>query len=235
MNLRKLLKETFSKPTKAIWNGMEVEFGKVYTGFSHKAFSPIGEDVSGKKLRIFDFDDTLVKTKSKIYVQPKMGKVLDLTPGEYAVYEPKPGDKFDFSEFDKVIQPQEIKGVTKLLKRFVQSEGERKIVILTARASYQPVKQYLNDIGLSGIYVVALGDADPQKKADWIEEKIRVGYNDIFFIDDSHKNVQAVNGLKKKYPNVKLRVQQVRHEVPKAPAMFSKNENLLLTKLIPKN
>lgn len=235
MNLRKLLKEAFSKPTKAMWNGMEIELGKVYTGLSHKAFSPIGEDVSGKKLRIFDFDDTIVKSNSKIYLQTKDGEIKTLTPAEYAIYEPKPGDKFDFSEFDKVIQPQEIKGVTKLLRRIAQSEGERKIVILTARGSYQPVKQYLSDIGLSGIYVVALGDGNPQKKADWIEEKIRVGYNDIFFIDDSHKNVQAVNGLKKKYPNIKLRVQQVKHEVPKAPATFDKNENIKnLKSLLPK-
>ena len=236
MNLRALLKESFSKPTKAMWNGMEIEIGKVYTGFSHRAFSPIGEDVSGKKLRIFDFDDTLVKSNSKIYLQTKDGEIKTLTPAEYALYEPKPGDKFDFSEFSKVIEPQEIKGVTKLLRRFAKSEGERKIVILTARSAYKPVKDYLAGIGLPGIYVVALGDGDPQKKADWIEDKIRTGYNDVFFIDDSHKNVQAVNGLKKKYPNIKLRVQHVNHEVPKVPATFNRNESIKSLKtLIPKN
>jgi hypothetical protein len=236
MNLRALLKESFSKPTKAMWNGMEIEIGKIYNGFSHRAFSPIGEDVSGKKLRIFDFDDTLVKSNSKIYLQSKDGDIKTLTPAEYAIYEPKPGDKFDFSEFSKVIEPQEIKGVTKLLRRFAKSEGERKIVILTARSAYKPVKDYLAGIGLPGIYVVALGDGDPQKKADWIEDKIRTGYNDVFFIDDSHKNVQAVNGLKKKYPNIKLRVQHVNHEVPKVPATFNRNESIKSLKtLIPKN
>ena len=37
-----------------------------------------------KKLRVFDFDDTLVKTTSFIYITNN-GKKLKLTPGQYAV------------------------------------------------------------------------------------------------------------------------------------------------------
>jgi len=222
IKLKKILKEVFTKPKTANWNGIEVELGKVYGNFMHNAFSPLGEDVTSKKLRVLDFDDTLVKTNSFVYVKDSNGKQTKLTPGEYALYEPKPGDEFDFSDFQKVTNPQEIKGVTKLLKRFVKAEGKRKIVILTARSAYKPIKDYLRDIGMGDIYVVALADGDPQKKADWIESKIRVGYNDIFFIDDSHKNVQAVGALKKKYPNIKLRVQHVQHETPKAPKMFKR-------------
>ena len=202
-----------------MWNGFKVEFGKVYSNPFANAFKSINEEElpSGKKLRVFDFDDTLVKTNSFIYVKHDSGKQSKLTPGEYAVYEPKADDQFDFSDFEKVQQPQEIKGITKLLKTVAKSEGERKVVILTARGKYKPVKDYLKDIGLEGMYVVALGDSDPQKKADWIEDKIKKGYNDVFFIDDSHKNVAAVSKLKEKYPNIKMKVQHVKHEVPKAP------------------
>ena len=175
----------------SLWNGMKVEFGKVYSNPFVNAFKSVNE-VETKKLRVFDFDDTLVKTKSHIYVKHSGGKKSKLTPGEYAVYEPKPDDQFDFSDFERVQDPQEIKGVTKLLKTVARAEGERKVVILTARSAYKPVKDYLKDIGLEGIYVVALGDSDPQKKADWIEDKIKKGYDDVFFIDDSHKNVAAV-------------------------------------------
>lgn len=221
--------------SSGMWNGMKVEFGKVYPNFHHMAFSPIKEVDNSKKLRIFDFDDTLVKTTSHIYAKHENDKVTKLTPGEYAIYEPKPGDKFDFSEFTKIIQPQEIKGITNLLRKIVNKEGERKVVILTARGAYQPIKDYLKDIGFDGIYVVALGDGDPQKKADWIEQKIKTGYNDIFFIDDSHKNVAAVGALKKKYPNIKLRVQQVKHQTPKAPTNTFKNESISKLKtLLPK-
>ena len=207
-----------------LWNGMKVEFGKVYSNPFINAFKPINE-AEGKKLRVFDFDDTLVKTKSHIYVKHKDGKESKLTPGEYAIYEPKEGDAFNFSDFEKVKQPQEIKGITKLLKTVARAEGERKVVILTARSAYEPVKNYLKDIGLEGIYVVALGDSDPQKKADWIEDKIKKGYDDVFFIDDSHKNVSAVNKLKEKYPNLKMKVQHVKHETPAIPKnTFTKSE-----------
>lgn len=202
---------------EGMWNGMKVQFGKVYSNPFANAFKSINEADEKKKLRVFDFDDTLVRTNSHIYIKHKDGKESKLNPGEYAIYEPKEGDQFDFSDFQKVTDPQEIKGVTKLLHTVAKAEGERKVVILTARSAYKPVKDYLKDIGLEGMYVVALGDSDPQKKADWIEDKIKKGYNDVFFIDDSHKNVEAVSKLKQKYPEIKMKVSHVKHDIPKAP------------------
>lgn len=223
--------------TSGIWNGLKVEFGKVYSNLNAFAFNSINEADTSKKLRVFDFDDTLVKTNSFIYVKHGDNKESKLTPGEYAVYEPKDGDQFDFSDFERVQDPQEIKGVTKLLKTVTRAEGERKVVILTARSAYKPVKQYLEDIGLKDIYVVALGSSDPQHKADWIEDKIKRGYNDVFFIDDSHKNVAAVSKLKEKYPNIKMKVSHVKHDVPPIPKKsfkHSEKENMPTKKQTPK-
>ena len=209
--------------TSGMWNGMKVEFGKVYSNLNAFAFNPLNEAKS-EKLRVFDFDDTLVQTNSHIYIKHKDGKDSKLTPGEYAIYEPKDGDKFDFSDFEKVKQPQEIKGVTRLLKNIARVGGSE-IVILTARAAYKPIKKYLSDIGLKDIYVVALADANPQKKADWIEDKIKDGVKDVFFIDDSHKNVQAVKALSKKYPNITLKVRHVQHDVPPIPKQVDKSSD----------
>ena len=245
-----LLKEFFFGQRFAKLDGRNIELGKVYGNPMVNAFTPLQEAEGNKKLRVFDFDDTLVKTKSHIYVKHGDGKESKLNPGEYAVYEPKEDDQFDFSDFNKVTDPQEIKGVTKLLHTVVKAEGERKVVILTARSAYKPVKEYLHDIGLENMYVVALGDSDPQKKADWIEDKIKAGYNDVFFIDDSHKNVSAVSKLKEKYPNIKMKVSHVKHDTPKAPEKkfnhtqkekeVSKKEtpkgnDMSLKSLIPKN
>jgi hypothetical protein len=201
--------------TSGMWNGMKVEFGKIYSNLNAFAFKPL-QEAGEKKLRIFDFDDTLVKTKSNIYIKHKDGKESKLTPGEYAIYEPKKGDQFDFSDFEKVKQPQEIKGVTRLLKNIARVGGSE-IVILTARSAYKPIKDYLSDIGLDKLFVVALADSDPQKKADWIENKIKDGVTDVFFIDDSHKNVSAVEALSKKYPNISLKVRHVQHDIPNPP------------------
>ncbi len=209
--------------TKGMYNGFEVEFGKVYSNPMLSAFIPMNEAKS-QKLRVFDFDDTLVQTKSNIYITHKDGKKSTLTPGEYAIYEPKEGDKFDFSDFESVKRPQEIKGVTRLLKNIIRVGGSD-VVILTARSSYRPVKDYLKDVGIDNIFVVALADADPQKKADWIEDKIKSGVDDVFFIDDSHKNVAAVKALAKKYPKISLKVRHVQHETPAAPKQDDTKSN----------
>lgn len=164
-----------------------------------------------KKLRVFDFDDTLVKTTSFIYVTHKDGKKSKLTPGEYAVYKEQPGDEFDYTDFQKVSNPKLIKGYFELLKRMSASDGGRKIYILTARGAYKPVHQFIKDLGIRNLYVVALGDSNPEKKADWIEQKVKdEGYDDVFFVDDSMKNVQAVKNRLAKYPRVKQKIQHVK-------------------------
>jgi phosphoglycolate phosphatase-like HAD superfamily hydrolase len=166
--------------------------------------------VESKKLRIFDFDDTLVKTNSFIYVTHKDGKTSKLSPGEYAVYKERPGDKFDFKDFQQVTNPQLIKGYVELLRRMVNSGGSREVFILTARAAERPVSQFIKDLGISGVKVIALGDNNPEKKADWIEDRVKEGYDDVFFVDDSPKNIDAVRRRLKNY-NIKQKIQQVKH------------------------
>ena len=164
-----------------------------------------------KKLRVFDFDDTIVKTTSFIYVTHKDGKKSKLTPGQYAVYKERPGDVFDYTDFQQVSNPVLIKGYVELLKRMVNSSGSREVFILTARSAQKPVEQFIKDLGIGGVKVVALGDANPEKKADWIEDKVKEGYDDVFFVDDSPKNVDAVRRRLKNYPNIKQKIQQVKH------------------------
>ena len=167
--------------------------------------------VESKKLRIFDFDDTLVKTNSFIYVTHKDGKTSKLSPGEYAVYKERPGDTFDFKDFQQVTNPQLIKGYVELLRRMVSSGGSREVYILTARAAERPVSQFIKDLGISGVKVIALGDNNPEKKADWIEDKVKEGYDDVFFVDDSEKNIVAVKKRLRDYPNVKQKIQHIKH------------------------
>ena len=164
-----------------------------------------------KKLRVFDFDDTLVKSNSKVYVMNK-GKRKTLTPGQFAIYKKKSGDEFDFSDFDKVIEPKQIKSMFKVFNNIYKASGSRRLTILTARAAYKPVRKFLKDVGFNDVYVVALGDSNPQKKADWIQSQIQKGYNDILFLDDSPKNVKVVKKLKQKYPNIKMDARVVKYD-----------------------
>jgi HAD superfamily hydrolase (TIGR01509 family) len=176
-----------------------------HTGTSSPYGSGYKKMLQEKKLRVFDFDDTLVSTRSKIYVTTKQGNSFSLTPAQFAVYEPRDGDSFDYSEFSKLISPKGIKQYNDVLKKMIKAAGDRKIVILTARASIKPVAQYLKSIGItSGVQMVGLAHGDPKKKAAYIERMINTGYDDIYFVDDSQKNIDAVNALKPKYPDVKI-------------------------------
>ena len=162
-----------------------------------------------KVLRVFDLDDTLVKTSSKIKVIHSDGKESMLTPGEYAVYKEKPGDKFNFGEFNKLLQePKLIKKNVDLLKKML-SDPSKKVTILTARTLGFPIRHFFKtQLGLD-VYPVALGSNNPQDKADWIEKHIERGYTDIAFMDDSPSNIQAVNKLKSKYPNINIKTKLV--------------------------
>ena len=166
--------------------------------------------VESKKLRIFDFDDTLVKTNSFIYVTHRNGMKSKLSPGQYAKYDARDGDEFDFKDFQQVTRPELIKGYVELLRRMVNSGGSREVFILTARSAERPVSQFIKDLGINGVTVVALGDNNPEKKADWIEDKVKAGFDDVFFVDDSPKNIDAVRNRLKNY-NIKKKIQQVKH------------------------
>lgn len=166
---------------------------------------------SSKKLRIFDFDDTLVSSKSRVIVIKPNGERQSMTTGEYAIYEKKPDDVLDYSEFSRLIDPRQIKAMFKLFTNFYKAGGYRRVTILTARASAAPLKKFFDDIKFNNIEFVTLGDSDPQKKAEWIEDRIKDGYNDIFFADDSHKNIEAVSQLKTKYPHVKWEIRLAKY------------------------
>ena len=165
-----------------------------------------------KKLRIFDLDDTLFETEAKVIVISSDGTSREITPAEYAVYEPQSGDKFDFSQFQTLINPTLIRSIGKRFYKIVtSSNGDRKTVILTARGSEAAphIKDIIRKYFRVNIEVVTLGTGDPMAKANWILNKIQSeGYNDIFFVDDSSKNILAtyktINNLPIKYKLVDI-------------------------------
>lgn len=171
----------------------------------------------GKTLFVSDFDDTLAQTDSKIFLT-RSGKRIEMDPAAFAVYDEQPGDKFDFSEFDKLINPKPIQRFVKLLKQAIGRAD--KIAILTARGHTRPVAQFLKMHGItSGVSIAALDSADPEKKAEYIRKHMKDGYDRVAFIDDSPKNVEAVKALRKEFPKAKLLVHQAKeHPVPDSPS-----------------
>ncbi|MBC8303263.1 MAG: hypothetical protein H8E55_46835 [Pelagibacterales bacterium] len=162
----------------------------------------------GKVLSVFDFDDTIAIADAWIYVKKGNRTIKKLDPAQFAVYVPKRGETFDFRDFDRKIQnPKLIKKNAQLLRKQLDkarrsARGARKVTILTARRLGQPVTSFLKSVGIDA-YVVAVGSSDPKVKADWIEDQIKKGYDTIYFMDDSPKNIKAIDDMLKRYPNVK--------------------------------
>jgi hypothetical protein len=179
----------------------------------------LNENKAKPKLRVFDFDDTIAKSDSKIYITTDNGKEIIMTPEDYATHKVNPEYEYDFSEFDEVINPREIVQITNVIRNVLNAEERkpegREIAILTARdpAAEGPIKDYIESIGLdtSKITFELLATSDPQAKADWIENRIVNGAVDVLFFDDSGKNVDAVQALSEKYPDVKIKARKVKY------------------------
>jgi len=168
---------------------------------------------SGSEIHVFDFDDTLVKTSSRIRVVGADGNKIFLTPMEYAKYDPLPGDVFDYSEFDSVNDAVPINPMMLTLKKAIKDFGVDSVFILTARGDSKPVKEFLEKQGVSGIDIIAVGTSHPNAKADVIKNKILFdGIKNVTFYDDSSKNIEAVKALRNdnKLPHVSIKTITVR-------------------------
>jgi hypothetical protein len=158
-----------------------------------------------KKLRVFDLDDTLVKTTSKVRVEKENGETLVMTPAEYAIYEKQPGDVFDYGDFQRLVDPKQIEWTTRILRRVVTKHGTDAAVILTARSTETPAKEFFEMYDIPEIPIVALGDSHPVKKAQWILYVAKkFNFTEIEFFDDSYKNIAAVDKIKNSVPGVKI-------------------------------
>ena len=180
------------------------------------------------KLRVFDFDDTIAKSDSNIHITTDTGEKIEMTPGEYATHKIDPNYDYDFSEFDQVINPREIKQITNIIRNALNAGTEgREIAVLTARApeSEASIRDYLESLGLdtSKITFELLGSSNPDDKASWIANRIEQGATDVLFFDDSGKNVDAVQSLQSKYPDIKIKARKVRYAEDIAENLVGKN------------
>ncbi len=183
-----------------------------------------------KKIRVFDFDDTLAQTKSNVlYTMPDgtKGKIDAATFAREAGNMEAEGAVWDFSEFSKVMQGT--KGpLLEVAKIIADKKGTDDVFVLTARPADAagPIKEFLASMGLNIPLknITGLGDGAPQAKAGWIMGKAAEGYNDFYFADDHTGNVKAVKDV--------LSVLDVKSKVQLAKVKFSKNIDEDFNKII---
>ena len=168
-----------------------------------------------KGITVLDFDDTLATTKSLVKYTAPDGTTGTLNAEEYAsTYQDlqEQGYKFDFSEFNKVVDAKLaplFQKALKLQKKF----GPENMFVLTARpsAAQKAIFDYLkaNGLNIPLKNITGLGNSTAEAKALWIADKVGEGYNDFYFADDALQNVQAVKNMLDQF-DVKSKIQQAK-------------------------
>ena len=185
-------------------------------------------DQSIKKIRVFDFDDTLAYTESDVLFTSLDGAKGKLNAEEFAKQGKElldQGYKFDFSEFNKVTKgkPGPLLDIAKKIKA---ARGNEDLFVLTARApeAQQAIYEFLKSQGVEfkKQNIIGLGNSTGEAKAQWLVGKAAEGYNDFYFADDAAANVRAVNENMSKL-DVKSKTQLVKQNKIK-PGKFSKTK-----------
>lgn len=168
-----------------------------------------------KALRIFDFDDTLAQTEAAIRVIKGGNVIRSLSSDEFKHYHLGPGESFDYSGSNLVVNPRPIPAVLKIL-RAVRGEGKRS-VILTGRSEAEPVRQWMRSIGINiEVFTVGSPNASHESiardKKAWIVDAIRQGYNDIEFLDDNARNIAVAKTIKHEFPYIRFTARLIKYK-----------------------
>ena len=155
-----------------------------------------------KGISVFDFDDTLAKTKEKVIVTDVNGNVSEISAAKFAeqaIELEESGATFDFTNFENVSKGTQKGPLADLALRRQGKFGSEDIFVLTARPQIAAtsIKTFLDGIGLNIPLknITGLEDGSPQAKADWVISKTAEGYNDFYFADDAIGNVKAVKEI----------------------------------------
>ena len=168
-----------------------------------------------KGISVFDFDDTIAQSNSKVLYELPDGKKGKINATEFALQSADleaAGAIFDFSEFSKVVNGSKGPFFEKAMARN-KKFGNKNVFILTARPanSATAIHEFLKGIGLNIPLdnITGLANSSPQAKANWVVSKAAKGYNDFYFADDHIGNVKAVKQALSVL-DVKSKVQQAR-------------------------
>lgn len=174
---------------------------------------------NGAALTIFDIDDTLFRTSAKVMVTRPGKSPLRLSSSEFNSYSLKPGEEFDFSQFQdsKLFRDtsQPIEQLWKTLGNTLRNIGKRpgsKVEIVTARSDFDdkgPVLQKFADHGLdiTKVHIRRAGNvgagSSAENKKIVIRDLIMKGkYTEVRLFDDHHDNLAKFLELADEFPGV---------------------------------
>lgn len=182
-------------------------------------------------LNVFDIDDTLFKTSSKILIVKDGKTVRELNSGEFNTYVLKPGEKYDFEQFRSgkhfYATSKPIDVMIKRAQRAVGSETENcKTIIITARSDLNDKEKFLEKFREHGfpidqVFVERAGNLQklqPSAKTHITKGAVLLRYiktgqfNKIRMWDDSEPNLDILLKIGEKYPDITMEAYLVDEE-----------------------
>jgi hypothetical protein len=176
------------------------------------------EQKEGSGLTIFDIDDTLFKTDSRVHVVKDGKTVIKLSPAEFNTYKLKSGESYDYKEFTNAEKfYKEARPITKMLNKLrgilrnIKNKPGSKMIMLTARRNFDNKELFLKTfrkfgIDIDNIRVERAGNikAKPETAKKIIVNKYLKGdkFKRVRLFDDHPGNLISFLKLKDKYPQV---------------------------------
>lgn len=173
-------------------------------------------EIQPKKLVIFDIDDTLVYTQTKVHVV-KDGKVVNsLNSHDFTHYKLKPGESFDFEDFRNAREffdnHKPIIPMMNQLKHDITTGN--KVVMVTARADFDDRELFLDTFRKYGVDTGKLhvyragnskqGTTEERKKAIIKNLLDKDDYTKAIMYDDAKPNLHSFMELKREHPRTRF-------------------------------
>lgn len=169
------------------------------------------------KLVIFDIDDTLVHTQTKVHVIRDGQVIKSLNSHDFTHYKLQPGETFDFGDFADAREFfEKSKPIIPMINQLKSDIATgNKVVMVTARADFNDRELFLDTfrkygVDMNKVHVYRAGNMQgkmqtEEKKKIIIRNLLDKGnYTKAIMYDDAVPNLDAFMSLKKEYPETKF-------------------------------
>jgi FMN phosphatase YigB (HAD superfamily) len=173
-------------------------------------------EITPKKLVVFDIDDTLVHTQTKVHVVKDGEVVNSLNSHDFTHYKLQPGESFDFEDFRNAREffekSKPIIPMMNQLKRDIATGN--KVVMVTARADFDDKELFLDTFRKYGVDIdkvhvyragnIKSGTTEERKKAIIKNLLDKDDYTKAIMYDDAKPNLHTFIELKKDHPRTRF-------------------------------
>jgi hypothetical protein len=169
------------------------------------------------KLVIFDIDDTLVNTQTKVHVVKDGQVIKSLNSHDFTHYKLQDGEQFDFGDFANAQEFfNNAKPIIPMLDQLKQDIATgNKVVMVTARADFDDRELFLDtfrkygvDMGKVHVYRAGnmTGKIQTEEKKKIIIRNLlnKANYTKAIMYDDAVPNLESFVELKDEYPQTKF-------------------------------